>query len=184
MVQGIRARVAPSPRPCPRPCPCRAQCAGGGGSEAKKKSCVPKIGLKFPAPLINFIFCRRTIFSDVVWVGRLGLARAPNNLPPPGVTQRWPASFPRHLLRVTRWGWSVSNPRTSSIEPGPMTTGPWERPRRSPAGAREVTDGSWQLSRALRGGRYDCIRTQHRATPTSAPPPPPPPHTHRTAHRL
>ena len=32
----------------------------GGGSEAKKRGgggCVPKIGLKFPAPLINFIFC-------------------------------------------------------------------------------------------------------------------------------
>ena len=43
-----------------------------GGSEAKKKVCVPKIGLKFPAPFINFIFCRRKIF--LMWLG--GLAGA------------------------------------------------------------------------------------------------------------
>ena len=45
---------------------------------AKKKS------LKFPAPLINFIFLPEEKFSDVGgWVGRPGLARAPNNPPAP-----------------------------------------------------------------------------------------------------
>ena len=31
---------------------------GGGGGEV----CVSKIGLKFSAPLIDFIFCRRKVF--------------------------------------------------------------------------------------------------------------------------
>ena len=50
------------PTPPPRP-------GGGGigGSEEKKTVRVPKIGLKFPAPLINFIFCPRTIL--LMWVG-------------------------------------------------------------------------------------------------------------------
>ena len=41
---------------------------GVGVSEAKKV-CVPKIGLKFPAPLINLFFCQRKIF--LMWVGGL-----------------------------------------------------------------------------------------------------------------
>ena len=42
------------------------------------------MGLKFPAPLINVILCRRETF--LMWVGgvrRPGLAEAPNNPPPP-----------------------------------------------------------------------------------------------------
>ena len=55
---------------------------GGGGVRGQKKVHVPKIGLKFPAPLINFIFLLRKIF--LMWVGGgmgwPGLARPP---PPP-----------------------------------------------------------------------------------------------------
>ena len=36
--------------------------AGGGGVRGQKIVCVPKIGLQFPAPLINFIFCRVKFF--------------------------------------------------------------------------------------------------------------------------
>ena len=53
----------------------------GGWGRGQQKVCVPEIGLKFPALLINFIFCLRKIF--LTWVGggagRTGLARAPNN---------------------------------------------------------------------------------------------------------
>ena len=66
-------RTPSPPPPPPNPPP------GGGGSEAKKKVCVPKIGLKFPAPLINFTFRLRKGF--LMWGGgggRLGLASAPN----------------------------------------------------------------------------------------------------------
>ena len=35
-----------------------------------KKVCVPKTGLKFPAPLINFIFCLRKNF--LMWAGWVG----------------------------------------------------------------------------------------------------------------
>ena len=55
---------------------------GGGGVRGQKKVCVPKISLKFPAPLINYIFCLKK-FSDVSgWGGWPGLARAPNSPPP------------------------------------------------------------------------------------------------------
>ena len=67
---------------------------GGGGSEAKNKVCVPKIGLKFPAPLTNFIFAEG-YFSDVEGGGRPGLARAPNPPPPWG-------SFSNSLRGTTR----------------------------------------------------------------------------------
>ena len=52
-----------------------------------KKFCVPKIGLKFPAPLMDFIFSRTKNFSGVGGgaVVQPGLARAPNNPPPLGV---------------------------------------------------------------------------------------------------
>ena len=40
---------------------------GGDGPEAKKKNCVPKIGLKFLAHFTNFPFSLRTIF--LMWVG-------------------------------------------------------------------------------------------------------------------
>ena len=33
----------------------------GGVGRGQKKVCAPTIGLKFPAPLINFTFCRRQI---------------------------------------------------------------------------------------------------------------------------
>ena len=38
----------------------------------QKEVCVPKIGIEFPAPLINFIFCLRKFFLMWVdeWVGR------------------------------------------------------------------------------------------------------------------
>ena len=57
---------------------------GGGGVRGQKKVCVRNIGLNYPAPLINFIFCLRTIFLMCVggWVGRLGLA-SPRPPPPP-----------------------------------------------------------------------------------------------------
>ena len=38
-----------------------------GGVRGQKIVCVPKIGLEFPAPLINFIFCLRKMF--LMWVG-------------------------------------------------------------------------------------------------------------------
>ena len=40
--------------------------------QRQKKVCVPKIGLKFPVHLINFVFCRRKSFLMWVggWVGR------------------------------------------------------------------------------------------------------------------
>ena len=65
--------------PCPPPPP-PLRLLGGGGQRPKKIT-VLKIGLKFPAPLINFIFCRRKIF--LMLGGRAGLARAPNTPPPP-----------------------------------------------------------------------------------------------------
>ena len=54
-----------------------------------KKVCVHKIGLKFPAPLIHFIFLPEEIFSDVGrgvgrWVGRSAGAGQPPPPPPPG----------------------------------------------------------------------------------------------------
>ena len=63
---------------------------GGGGVSGQKKFCVPKIGLKCPASLINLIFSPEENFYDVGgwvggWIGRPGLAKAPNEpLPPPG----------------------------------------------------------------------------------------------------
>ena len=52
------------------------------GSEAKK-FCVPKIGLKLPAPRIHFIFCLRKNFS--MWVGgSVGWGwPGPQTTPPP-----------------------------------------------------------------------------------------------------
>ena len=53
---------------------------GGGGAEAQKTVCVPKIGLKFPAPLINFIVCRRNTF--LMWGGgRPGAGQGPKQHP-------------------------------------------------------------------------------------------------------
>ena len=57
----------------------------GGGVRGQNEVFVPKIGLKFPAPLINFIFCRREIFlmsGGGGGVGRPGPAKAPTPLPP------------------------------------------------------------------------------------------------------
>ena len=56
---------------------------GGWGSEAKKKGCVPKIDLKVPAPLNNFIFCRRTMFLKWVGGGGVGAVQGPKQPPPP-----------------------------------------------------------------------------------------------------
>ena len=66
---------------------------GGAGWVRGQNVSAPKIGLRFPAPLINFIFCPRKFFDVGVQVGRPGLARAPNNPPTPtpsGVTKQWP----------------------------------------------------------------------------------------------
>ena len=67
----------------------RALLSGWVG-QRPKKVCVPKIGLKFPAALINFIFCRRKFF--LMWAGGGGSAGAgqgpkqspPSPPPPPG----------------------------------------------------------------------------------------------------
>ena len=53
---------------------------GGGGSEAEKEFVYLKSPSKFPAPLINFTFCRRTIFF-LMWEGVGGSAGAPNTPP-------------------------------------------------------------------------------------------------------
>ena len=71
---------------------------GGRRSEARKEFVYLKMGLKPPAPLINFIFHFHFFhffsffhflpdekFSDVGGGGRPGLARAPNNPPPPSL---------------------------------------------------------------------------------------------------
>ena len=71
--QAIAEGEPPPPPPTPTP-----------GVRGQKTVCLPKIGLKFPAPLINFSFCRRKPF--LMWGGGgigLGLARAPNNPPSP-----------------------------------------------------------------------------------------------------
>ena len=70
------------------------------GGRGQKKVCLHKIGLKFPAPLINFIFCGRTIF--LVWggIGRgLPRPRTPPPSPPKGVTKQWPAPKARGATR-------------------------------------------------------------------------------------
>ena len=54
---------------------------GWGGVRGQKQVCVPKISLKLPAPLINFIFCLGKIF--LVWVGGL-VGRGCRPPPPPG----------------------------------------------------------------------------------------------------
>ena len=81
-----------------------------GVQRPKKKACGPKIGLKFPAPLINFIFLTEENVSELEgggWVGR-ELARAPNNPPPPsGVLKRWPVVVVVLSLLLSLWLWSV-----------------------------------------------------------------------------
>ena len=67
-------------------CGCQApQALGAHTHPETKKVCVPQIGLKFPAPLLNFMFCRRNSFLMWVggWGGWPGPARAPNPAPPP-----------------------------------------------------------------------------------------------------
>ena len=70
------------PRPPPPP--------PGGGQRSNKKVCVPEIGLKFPAPLINFIFCLRKSFLMRVggWVRLTGQGPNPPPPPPPGLISR------------------------------------------------------------------------------------------------
>ena len=63
----------------------------------QEKVCVPKIGLKFPALLINVIFCRRIFF--LMWVGGLvGAGQGPKHPPSPGVITQWPGSRCSPLL--------------------------------------------------------------------------------------
>ena len=77
---------------------------GGWVVRGPKKVCVPKIGLTFPAPLINFSFGLRKIF--LMWVGgsvgQPGLARAPNTHTP-GVLKQWPDP--------KAWGFQASRKR-------------------------------------------------------------------------
>ena len=55
----------------------------GGGSEAKKKFCVPQIDLQFRAPLISFIFFPKEQYPDVGgWVGQ-PKSRGASLIPPP-----------------------------------------------------------------------------------------------------
>ena len=55
---------------------------GEGGGVRGEKVCVPKIGLKFRAPLIHFIFCRRKIFL-IFGGGAAGAGQGPTQPPPP-----------------------------------------------------------------------------------------------------
>ena len=55
-----------------------------GGSEAKKQVGVPKIGPKFPAPLMNFILCPRKIFLKFGGGGVGGGWPEPQTSPPLG----------------------------------------------------------------------------------------------------
>ena len=52
------------------------------GVRGQKTVCVPKIGLKFPAPLIIFIFCRRKSFLMWVGGGSAGADQGPKHPPP------------------------------------------------------------------------------------------------------
>ena len=63
-----------------------------GGIRGQTKVCVPKIGLDFPAPLINFILPEEN-FS--------GLARAPNN--PPGSLSNSLSGRNMVLLSLAVW---------------------------------------------------------------------------------
>ena len=89
----------PQPGYCLRRRPPPPQAARWGGRvRGQKEVCGPKIGLKFPAPLIDFIFLPDEQFSDVGGcVGRPGLGRAPDNpqataCPQPNPTPAPPAS--------------------------------------------------------------------------------------------
>ena len=75
-----------------------------GGSRGQKKVFVPKVGLKFPARLINFIFCLGKIF--LMWVGWWVNWGWPGPKTPP-------PSPPNNPLPPTPWGpeaiaWSQS----------------------------------------------------------------------------
>ena len=50
-----------------------------GGTEVKKKVCVPKINVKFPAPLINFLFPLRKLV--LMWADGWGW-QGPTRPPP------------------------------------------------------------------------------------------------------
>ena len=64
-----------------------------GWVRGQKNVCVPKIGLKFPAPLINFIFCLRKIL--LMWVGGSVGRGWPSPPPPPDLQA---IACPRYLL--------------------------------------------------------------------------------------
>ena len=63
---------------------------GGGGVRGRKTVCVPKIGLRFPAPVINSILCRRKLFLMWVGRGRAGPQTPPLPPLPRGVFEQWP----------------------------------------------------------------------------------------------
>ena len=120
---------------------------GGGGSEAKKV-CVPKIGLKFPAPLIIFIFCRRKSFLMWVggWVGRGW----------PGPQTSPPAPQPRGSLR-----YSLSEAVTSGRGAGlGVATSRGHTPPRVPMCGATLQNvaGLRGLSRVLQGDPLNVRR--------------------------
>ena len=73
---------------------------GGGWVRGQNRFVYLKIGLKFPAPFINFIFHpRNNVFDVGEWVGRPGLARAPNTPPPRGGHQAMACFLPPNFHR-------------------------------------------------------------------------------------
>ena len=84
----------------------------------QKEVCVPKIGLKFPAPLIDFVFCLRTIFGYAFGYatpitpktgGHMVPAPAPDLPPGTGRSRTQsppppPRVFPTPFLTVVRCG--------------------------------------------------------------------------------
>ena len=68
---------------------------GGGGVRGQDKACVPKIGLKFPAPLINFIFLPEENVSDVR--GGVGGSAGAGQGPKPALPPPWGGSLSNGL---------------------------------------------------------------------------------------
>ena len=98
----------PTPRPCPPPTPPRV-----GRVRGQNKVCVRDIGLKFPAPLINLIFCLWKVL--LMWVGRsAGAGHGPKQPPPPSPG-----------LRTEVWGQQrqSNDPRNNQHNPSAPPTG-------------------------------------------------------------
>ena len=73
-----------------------------------KKVCLSKVGLKFPAPSINFIFGRRTI--SLMWGGgSVGWGCSGPHIPPP----------------PPRWGFGLATPSPSPTSHTSVSQHPW-----------------------------------------------------------